>query len=218
MNNCYPSQTAAVNNDTNTNISIDYNKNYIVSGKLTEDLISQFKTSAEKYNIDWRWLATIASMESGLNPKQGCTGCCCGMFEFARKYWPPYPECGTTNDFNNWRKQSDCTALIFKKESDIVKNKYKCDDETSNLYALCSHNAGNAAAAFFMQKTSVKNINSLIYTIKTVPQSEFSKSIKGAYSLDKSAFKKGGPIKRDEIINYMIKGKSIYMSLCKKYK
>lgn len=220
MNNCYENQVAANGSTLNNNetsaqsISVDYDRNYKVSGALTKEIIEQLKKSAQKYGVDWRWLATIASLENALNPNAGCKGCCCGMFAFARQYWPPSPEC--KGNILDWRLQCDCTAVIFKQQIDEVKKKYGCDDENCNLYALCSHNCGCGAAAFFMRKATSKNINGMMYVIKNVPQSEFSK-IKAGYSLDKSAFREGKPIKRDEIYNYVVKGKSTYMALCAKY-
>ena len=214
---CYSNQTASgettETTSSSSSSSIEYNDSFKLVAKLSDSVKTIIKNSANTYGVDWIWLAVIAYLESKFNVNSGNSLGYRGLFAFSSKTMCKGKSVNSPQD------QSDCAANNLKNEVSKAKSKWNLSDEDSHLYALLSHNAGNGASAFFMEKAqNPKSISNAITVIKTIPSSQFIVGGKIPYNLDKCYFKGSGrPIKRDEIVNYIKDAKSIYMAIKKQY-
>lgn len=222
MADCYGNQVASTGENVgviDTTVNVDGNTTQIIGGAeigsgvgyvknykiapLNNHLITMFKDSANFYHIDWRWLAAFAAVESGFNvyafnKNSGYYG----LFQFKQSTMCK------GKSVTNPREQCECTASNIVDRIDELKKKYKnVDEETCYLYAAVAHNAGNGAAAFFMNRAKVKNIGGIINVLKNDSMINWPKHW---YKLTSA--------KRKEISEYPIKIKSAYITICSKYK
>lgn len=222
MKDCYGNQVASTGESVgviNTTVTVDgnttqiiggakigsgvgYVKNYKI-GNLSNSLITMFKDVANYNHIDWRWLAAFASVESGFNVyAYNKSSGYYGLFQFKQNTMCK------GKSVNNPQHQCECTASNIVDRMNDLKKKYKnVDDETCYLYAAVAHNAGNGAAALFMERAKVKNIDGIINVVKNDYNLNWPKKW---YKLTQS--------KRNEICQYPVKVKSAYMTICSKYK
>lgn len=199
MPNCY------------TNISSTYkekeaNKPKFVSSP--DDVIRVIKEKAQKYNIDWKWLAAMAYVESNwvTNVRNGIGYC--GLFQ--------------------WHENRKDIAWILNKKTTEITNIFDVDMQTEAsakrmaanvrkasllglkgddcyLYAGICHNTGEGGAELILSHCMPKTVRQMSQEIKTMPAIYIKWSWMQTHD------------KRNEISEYPLKMKKHYTWISEKY-
>ncbi len=196
---CYTTELASGANVNQQEVSeVSTKQKWHVGGSLTDDLIALFKEKAQKYGLDWKWLAALAYVESNWRTNVKNQYGYYGLFQFRES---------TIDKGYSIYKPEDQTEIAAKNMS-AAKNKangYGMTNEDCYLYAGMSHNCGIGGAQFLLGKASPKNVFQMVQVELTLPDSEFK------YKFMSSS------AKRKEISEYPSKMKSAYVSICAKY-
>lgn len=196
MNSCY-------NNISSYSATIDVKPANINS--LPENLEKIFKEKANKYNLDWKWLAAIAWVESKWRTNAVNDYGYSGLFQWHKncKEINSFLDKKTTNIFNV-EDQTEATAKRMASNIQIAFNK-GLSGEDKYLYAGVCHNAGEGGASFILGKSSPKNVYQMTQTIRNIPSSQIEWKWMRTTA------------KRKEISEYPFLVKSAYQSISAKY-
>lgn len=202
MNSCY-------NNISSYSATIDVKPANINS--LPKNLENIFKEKADKYNLDWKWLAAIAWVESKWRTNEVNDGGYSGLFQWHRncKDINDFLENKTTNIFNV-EDQTEATAKRFSNNV-ASANKKGLSGEDIFLYASICHNVGEGGAQLILSNSQSKTVRQMSQTIKVLPLSKM-KTAKG-----KTLTWMATSEKRKEISEYPFLVKSAYQSISAKY-
>lgn len=196
MNSCY-------NNISSYTATIDVKPANINS--LPKNLETVFKQKAQKYNIDWKWLAAIAWVESKWRTNAVNDDGYSGLFQWHKncKEINSFLDKKTTNIFNV-EDQTEATAKRFRNNV-ASANKKGLHGEDIFLYASICHNAGEGGAQLILNNSQPKTVRQMSQTILVLPSSKITWSWMRTSE------------KRKEISEYPFLVKSTYKSISAKY-
>lgn len=188
----------------------DYDKirvdeKWCASGNLSDKLVQLFKQKAQTYELDWKWLAALAWVESNWRiDVQNSLGYY-GLFQFLDKNLNDGVKSGEKRySLKSPEDQTEVAAKNMKKRREFAKKK-GMGEEDSYLYAGMAHNCGSAGAQFLLEKSSPKTVYQMTRIERVLPASMFTYKFMSSTA------------KRKEISEYPYKMKSAYESICKKY-
>lgn len=205
---CYTEQLAngTLKNETLGNESVTADSKWSANGKLSNNLISLFKEKAQKYNLDWRWLAALSYVESGWRTNVKNSYGYYGLFQFLDSTLNSGVKNNETRySLTNPSDQAEVAAKLMAKRKSYANGK-GLNPEDCYLYSGMAHNCGDGGAQFLLGKSSPKNVYQMTQVEKKLPSSEFKYKFMASSK------------KRKEISEYPFRMKSAYESICAKYK
>lgn len=173
-----------------------------------DDVMAVIKAKAQKYGIDWRWLAAMAYVESNLVTNARNSKGYCGLFQWNENRKDIAHILGKdVSDIGNiYDVDLQTEASAKRMAANVNDSRYKgLNGDDCYLYAGICHNAGEGGAGFILSRSMPKTVRQMSKTIMNVPSSE----IKWDWMKKKE--------KRDEISTYPQKMKAAYDSIVKKY-
>lgn len=179
--------------DRNADGTIGTESKWFAKGTLTDNLKQLIQSKANKYNLDWKWLAAMAYVESAWNTNAGPNKYgYYGLFQFR----------GDTidGDLYSIENQTENAAKNMARNLKTAQRK-GMSNEDCYLYAGMAHNAGPGGAGFILNKAISKTIFGMQHAILTIPASQMPWSWMATDS------------KRKEIHDYPTKMKSAYVSI-----
>lgn len=185
--------------------SIATEKKWEANGTLTEELISLFKSEAQKNSLDWRWLAALSYVESNWRTNIRNSYGYYGLFQFIDSTLNDGVKAGQRRySLTSPKDQTEVAARNMARRKGFAATK-DMNEEDSYLYASMAHNCGDGGAQFLLGKASPKTVYNMVQVEKNLPAGEFR------YKFMSSS------AKRKEISEYPYKVKSAYKSICTKY-
>lgn len=187
------------------NGSITEEKKWNVKGSITQNLINLFKNTAQKYGLDWKWLAALGYVESAWNVNIKNRYGYYGLFQFLDSTLNSGVKKGETRYvLTSPVDQTEVAAKNMSNRLNYARN-HGLNGEDCYLYAGMAHNCGDGGAQFLLGKSSPKTVYQMTQVEKNLPSKEFKYSFMA------------GQAKRKEISEYPYKMKSAYESICKKF-
>lgn len=185
------------NQEADTPGYITEDNRWTVKGTLPSDVKNLIILKANKYNLDWRWLAAMAYVESSWRTDAGPNKYgYYGLFQFRSD------SIGSGRSIYSVEDQTEMAAKNMSNYVNYAKKK-GMSSEDCYLYAGLAHNCGPGGAQFLLSKSSSNTVYGMIQVELTLPSSDFKY---------KTLIAKN---KRKEVSEYPVKMKSAYQSLLK---